>query len=219
MDVIVRDQPPEAAKVFAEHYQKTFELTYEHWQQRNRLFVALLLTIGGGTLVASDETVRHLFLDWLAGQINTDPAALYTSFPFDLAQAILTSVVFYLMFNLYHRALSVLRNYQYLDAVEGDIRRQMALDAAAVIFTREGKFYWQSRTLFSGLAKWVYVILLLILLTAFFVLNLPPLAFDSIRSILMSLIKLAGLVMTAIYYLGFVLSSFNLDRRIAGTGR
>ena len=40
----------EQAKAITEHYQKTFELTHEMWKERNRLFVYLVLTTGGGLL-------------------------------------------------------------------------------------------------------------------------------------------------------------------------
>jgi hypothetical protein len=33
-------------QVLTEHYQKSFELTYEMWKERNKIFVYLIITSG-----------------------------------------------------------------------------------------------------------------------------------------------------------------------------
>jgi hypothetical protein len=42
---------PVNVDVLATHYQKTFEVTYEYWKERNKLFVILVLTAGIGLLL------------------------------------------------------------------------------------------------------------------------------------------------------------------------
>ena len=41
----------ENTELWTEHYQKTYELTYELWKQRNVTFLALLGVIGVATLL------------------------------------------------------------------------------------------------------------------------------------------------------------------------
>ncbi len=41
----------DAADILTKHYQKTFELTYEIWKQRNKTFLVLVAVIGAGTLL------------------------------------------------------------------------------------------------------------------------------------------------------------------------
>ena len=46
-------------ELLTEHYQKTYELTYNLWKQRNKTFLVLLGVIGAATLLtfgAADRT-------------------------------------------------------------------------------------------------------------------------------------------------------------------
>jgi hypothetical protein len=105
------------AQILAEHYQKTYELTYELWKQRNQTFLILLAVIGAATLLTFGATQTNpLLVRWIAKGLDiTDKQEIQDlgkSFPFGLLQSLLLVVVFYLVVNLYHRALYVLRNYQ-----------------------------------------------------------------------------------------------------------
>jgi hypothetical protein len=86
--------------------------------------------------------------------------ALQRSFPFALLHGVLLIVVFYLMVNLCHRALYVLRSYAYLGALEREIRESLGLKGDSAAFTRESDFYWSRRPWLLATVKWVYVILL-----------------------------------------------------------
>src|SRR5712692_6154591 len=154
----------DTTEILANHYQRTFELTYELWKQRNRTFLALVSVIGAGTLLTFRAAQANpLLVYWIAkllGLSDKDSiAALGKSFPFGLLQSLLLIVVFYLMVNLYHRALYVLRNYRYLGALEREIRKQLGLEAESCSFTRESSFYWSDRPPLLGGVKWFYIVL------------------------------------------------------------
>lgn len=161
------------AEALVEHYQKTYELTYEMWRQRNRTFLLLLGVIGVATLLTfRAPEANSLLVDLIRKLLDvSDPARideLRKSFPFGLLQSILLIAVFYLMVNLYHRALYVLRNYSYLSKVEQEIRQELGLAGGTVSFTRESTFYWGGRHgSLLGLVKWVYIAFLGLLLVAF----------------------------------------------------
>lgn len=166
--------PSERGDALVEHYQKTYELTFELWQQRNRIFLLLLAVIGVATLLTFEvPQANSLLVDFLAALASVQDEArideLRDGFPFGLLQAIILMVVFYLMVNLYHRAAYVLRNYRYLAELEREIRAELALDPEAVAFSRESSFYWRDRdqSKLSGLVKWAYIGLLGLLLVVF----------------------------------------------------
>src|SRR6266404_1560775 len=103
-----RKMTPAAALV--QHYQKTYELTYEMWKQRNRTFLLLLGVIGVATILTfRAPQANSLLVDLIRKLLDvSEPARideLRNSFPFGLLQSILLVAVFYLMVNLYHRAL------------------------------------------------------------------------------------------------------------------
>lgn len=169
---VLPDKIKGIADIVVEHYQKTYELTYEFWKQRNRIFLILIGVIGIATLLTfSPREANSLLVDWIAKLLNVTDAErieeLHKSFPFGLLQSILLIVIFYLMVNLYHRALYVLRNYQYLGALEFEIRKYLSVQEDTVSFTRESSFYWKNRPLLLGTVKWVYIVLLGILLFTF----------------------------------------------------
>jgi len=69
------DNVADVAKVLAEHYQKTFDLTYELWMQRNRTFLVLLGVIGVATLLTfRTPEANSPLVGWVAVIIGaTDP--------------------------------------------------------------------------------------------------------------------------------------------------
>jgi hypothetical protein len=120
--VAVTGSTPE---ILVDHHQKTYELTFEMWKQRNRTFlisVATLFTFGV-------PVANSLLVDLVANSVGLSDEKriiqLRSSFPFGLLQSALLIAVFYLMVNLYHRALYVLRNYSYLSKVEDEIRQHL----------------------------------------------------------------------------------------------
>ena len=50
-EILVEVNAKTTAQLLAEHYQKTYELTYEFWKQRNRTFILLIGVIGVATLL------------------------------------------------------------------------------------------------------------------------------------------------------------------------
>ena len=161
----------EKSELLVSHYQSTYELTYKLWGQRNRTFLILIAVIAVATLLTfSAKDATPLLVDWIAKLLDIDDKdrieELNKGFPFALLQGILLSVVFFLMVNLFHRALYVLRNYAYLGALEREIRTSLSINNG-VAFTRESEFYWSERPKLLGTVKWFYVILLGGLLSAF----------------------------------------------------
>lgn len=133
------------------HYDKTYDLTYKLWEQRNRLFLILVGVIGAATLLTyrAPET-DSLLVDLVAKSVGVSDnekrvEQLRTGFPFAVLQSILLLVIFYLMVNLFHRALYVLRNYAYLGALEVEIRNDLKVNEGSIAFTRESTFYWDKR--------------------------------------------------------------------------
>ena len=162
----------EAPGILAEHYQKTFELTLSTWEQRNRTFLILLGVVGAAALLTFNVSqAQPLLVDVIANVLGIDDAArradLRTSFPYGLIQSILLMVVLYLMLILYHRTTLIIRNYQYLAAVEAELREGLELEPRSVSFTREGTFYRHAPHILS---KWIavtYVLMLGVLLASF----------------------------------------------------
>ncbi len=162
----------EVGKLLIEHYQKTNELTFKLWQQRNNTFIILLGVIGAATLLTFRvPQAEPLLVDIISKLVGiTDSARiaeLRVGFPFGLIQSIVLVVVFYLVVNLNHRASYVLRNYRYLAGLEQEIRSR--LNPPSIAFTRESTFYWSDRkqSRVWGAVKWVYLGMLGFVLLAF----------------------------------------------------
>src|SRR5258708_1324692 len=86
------------AEILAEHYQKTYELTYELWKQRNQTFLILLAVIGAATLLTFSPTQTNpLLVRWSAKVLDVtdkqDIRELGRSFPFGLLHSLLLVVV------------------------------------------------------------------------------------------------------------------------------
>ncbi len=209
-------------ELIAEHYQKTYELTHDLWQQRNSLLLFLLATIGLASLLTFHAPGIERFLVAITAsglQIEETSGAYATfqsNFPFGVLQGILLFFVFYLMSNLYHRSVHVSNNYRYLGELEREIRAELGVAAGNVAFTREGDFYWDNRPRLLGWTKFVYIILLALLLGAFFIGR----ACDDwhTRNLLLGVVDLAGFVPTLIYYIGYVDSSLDLNRQEVPAG-
>ena len=128
--------------------------------------------MGAATLLTFNVSqAQPLLVDVIANVLGIDDAArradLRTSFPYGLIQSILLMVVLYLMLILYHRTTLIIRNYQYLAALEAELREGLGLDPASLSFTREGTFYRRAPHILS---KWIavtYVLMLGVLLAAF----------------------------------------------------
>ncbi|UCF05213.1 MAG: hypothetical protein JSV33_15045 [bacterium] len=162
----------EKHELLAEHYQKTYELTYQLWSQRNKIFILLLVVIGVAAILTYRPADTYpLLVAWLAKLLGIEGEArimaLQRSFPFALLHGILLLIVFYLMVNLCHRALYVLRSYAYLGALEQEIRESLGIAEGSAGFTRESHFYWSNRPWLLSTAKWVYVVLLGVFLGVF----------------------------------------------------
>lgn len=204
----------QTAEILAEHYQKTYEQTYDFWKERNRLFLLLLGVIGVGTILTFRVSqAESLMVDLVARLVGVEGEdrlkELRQGFPLGVLHSIILIVVFYLMVNLYHRALFVLRNYQYLGILEAEIRHELKLAKESSSFTRESTFYWGNRSRLSGSVKWVYIAILGLLLLAF----LGSRTHDDFCSgnILLGLVDLAISGATLFFYFAYLRSSVSLD--------
>ena len=212
----------ENPQLLTEHYQKTYELTYELWKQRNITFLVLLGLIGAATLLTfAPARTNPLLIAWIAkilGMTESDRIAeLQKSFPFAILQSLLLVAVFYLMVNLYHRALYVLRNYRYLGELEREIREQLKLSADSVSFTRENTFYWSDRAPLLGAVKWVYIFFVGALLFAF----LGGRTYHDFNAgnIPLGSVDLAISLPTVVFFVAYAYSSVHLDTAEKVVGR
>lgn len=159
-------------KLLVEHYQKTSELTYRYWTQRNRTFLIMIAVIGVGTLLTYRASEANpILVIWAANALNITDATkikeFRDGFPFALCQAVLLTAVFYLMVSLYHRSVCVSRSYEYLGLLEGEIRECLSISAGRMGFARESGFYWNDRPWLLDWIKYFYTLLLGVLLIAF----------------------------------------------------
>ena len=204
----------ESIQAITEHYQKTFEVTDELWKERNRLFVFLAIASGIGLLLLLPlPEVSRLLVDAIAKLLGiTDPVRvnqLYADFPLDILLSILLVIVFYLMQKLNSTNLSVLRNYLYLGAMEGEIRQNLGLPKESVSFTREGSFYWGRRSPMQAMSKWYYILVLLIVLLPF--LTLKIIRDFSPLNIIMMLVDGIITVLTLLYFWDYARSAIKMD--------
>jgi hypothetical protein len=165
------------ADILAEHYQKTFEMTLDFWEKRNRTFLILLSFVGIGTLLTFHVSqAEPMLVDYVLHVLDVKGddrvAEIRKSFPYGLIQSIIMIVILYLMVQIYHRTTTITRSYEYLSAIEDDIRDKLSLNEESRSFTREGKFYWSS---VSKSTRWIgvaYILMLGILLVAFIVMRI-----------------------------------------------
>lgn len=202
------------ASVVAAHYQNSVDLAYATWKDRNKLFVALVLTAGLGLLLLLQvPTTDSLLVAAIAKFLNiTDPTArenLLKTFPFDILLSGVLVSMFYLMQRLYSTNLSVMRTFIYLGALEDEIRGYLGLSADSISFTREGKFYWGKRTFTQKISKWYYVIVLFVILIPFMFFKLR--ADFAQANWLITSVDLIVSLMTAFYWREYARSSVSLD--------
>jgi hypothetical protein len=211
---------PVDADVLADHYQKTFEVTSENLKERNKLFVFLVLTAGIGLMLllrvpTADALIVAAIAKFLGITDETAKATLQASFPFHILLSGFLVVMFYFMQRLYSTNLSVMRNYQYLGAMEAEIRNHMHLPVNSISFTREGSFYWGKRRMMQKASKWLYIIVLFIVLVPFIAfkiqadLNPENLAWPTWIILLVDVIVS---LMTILYWLEYSYSSIRLDK-------
>jgi len=205
------DQP---IQMMTDHYQKTFEITYEQWKERNRLFIFLVIVSGIGLLLLLPvPEMNKLLVDAIAKLLGiTDQGRitqLYTDFPLDVLLSLFLVVIFYLMQKLYSTNLSVLRNYLYLGAVEREIRQHLKLAGQSVAFTREGNFYWGRRTWMQNFSKWYYIVIILIVLLPFLYFKL--LNDFAAKNVIMGILDGVVSILTLLYLWEYSFSAVRLD--------
>lgn len=162
----------ETYKLTAEHYQKTYELTLQMWEQRNTTFLLVLVVVGGATMLTFNVSqAEPLLVDILAKIVGITDASrmadLRRSFPYGLVQSTLLMTILYLMVILYHRTVFIQRCYLYLGAIEPELKRGLGLPADSVAFTRESKFYHDHKAPFARFVAATYIGMLGALLLAF----------------------------------------------------
>lgn len=119
-------------------------------------------------LTFSPEAGNTLLIALIAKSLDiADSAVPRASISMTVLQGIILLVVFYFMVNLYHLSHQVIRNYQYLGALEQEVRAQLNPGAESALFTREGTFYWKHRPPLWSCVRWTYIVLLGGLLTTF----------------------------------------------------
>ncbi len=164
------------AEIIAQHYQKTFEFTLALWKERNRIFLILLFVVGVGTLLTFNVSqAEPLLVDFIAKFFNVDTKErlkeLQVSFPYGLIQSVILMIVLYLMIQLYHRTITINRNYSYLSYLENEIRSELQINQNEISFSRESTFYWGASPSFSKQIGIAYIVILGILLLAFLVMR------------------------------------------------
>ena len=197
-------------KLLADHYQKTFELTLKVWEQRNRTFLILLVTVGAASLLTFNVAqAQPLLADLISKLAGIEDAArraeLRNSFPYGLIQSILLMAVLYLTLILYHRTTFILQSYAYLPEVENELRAATGIGAEMVSFSREGSFYRTHRPAFGKLIGGTYVVMLGLLLSAFCIARI----YGDIKSSQFLFAAVDSLISLAIlpFYFGYARSS------------
>jgi len=200
--------------VLAGHYQKTFEVAYDYWKERNKLFVILVLTAGMGLLLlmhvptADSLLVAAIakFLDITDQAVKTD---LLEKFPFNILLSGFLVVMFYLMQRLYSTNLSVMRTFLYLGALEKEIQPHLGLPTGSISFTREGSFYWGRRSRIQAMSKYYYVVVLFIILAPF--IGFKLIADLESPNLLVIAVDVVVSIMAILYWWAYARSSFRLD--------
>lgn len=160
-------------QILADHYQKTFEVSYELWKQRNKLYFLLLGVVGAGVLLTfQTPQANSLLVDWIANLIGVRTAAriaeIRNEFPFAILHGIIGLAIFYILVILYQHTRLINHDYAYLADLESELRKEFPLGEKSMFFTREST-YARGRSYRSGrLIALTYVISLGLLLLAFF---------------------------------------------------
>lgn len=205
-------------EVIANHYQKTYEVAYENWKERNKIFIFLVLTaIVGLLLLQRGDLVNELFVKYVQKYFElklpddeTLIDAISRTVPFSLMQSGILVAMFYFMQRLHATNLTVMRTYKYLSILENEIQPYLGLPGKSGSFTRESKFYWNNRVFMQTMSKWSYVVVLFVLLIPFMVFKLAsdfgvaPITITAVDTIVSAL--------TFAYWVDYARSAFKLDK-------
>ncbi len=203
--------------VLAGHYQKTFEVAYDYWKERNKLFVTLVLTAILGLLIIQRGSLVNVLLvkyvvKYFALSEQTDQkliAEIGTTIPFSLVLSGILIAMFYFMQRLYSTNLSVMRTFMYLGALETEVRKHLGLPAESISFTREGSFYWGRRSRIQAMSKYYYVVVLFIILVPF--IGFKLIADLESPNLLVIAVDVVVSIMAILYWWAYARSSFRLD--------
>ena len=83
----------------AEHYQKTFEMNYQTWRDRNNYFLTLVAVLAGATLLFSlgKSDASSIIVIWIGNLIGlkeSQPNPFASSANFELLQLLVLAVIF-----------------------------------------------------------------------------------------------------------------------------
>jgi hypothetical protein len=204
------------ARALIGHYDKTFDVTWQLWGQRNRTFLMLLLVICLANLITNDEFLRLLInaaLGYLTGNKTTE-VDFKETIPYQTIQIVMLILVFYYMVTIYHRSATVLRNYAYLDKIEQEIRVALQLTEDDVAFTREGGFYWTKRPFLFSSVKYFYTIIVLGLIGLYYYARVTR-DYAKWDQVMVAADVVVG-IPTAIVFLAYASQTLQLDRRRKG---
>lgn len=164
-------EPSKTSELLVEHYQKTYELTYEMWRERNRLFPTLAAVIGGAMILAfhvpQAESLFAAILGSLLRLDTTGQQAIQQGLSYQILQTVLMVVVFHLVLDLYRHNQDITRNYKYLAGMEAEIRQTMGFGADRVAFSREDVFYRSHKAALLGGVRFAYTLVLGVMLALF----------------------------------------------------
>ncbi|MFZ5857682.1 MAG: hypothetical protein ACOYZ6_12690 [Chloroflexota bacterium] len=205
-------------EVLADHYQKTYEVAYENWKERNKLFTFLVLTAIVGLLILQrGDMVNELFVKYVQKYFELKfpddeilIRAISKSVPFSLVQSGILVAMFYFMQRLHATNLTVMRTYKYLAILENEIQPYLGLPGKSGSFTRESKFYWDNRVFMQTMSKWSYVVVLFVLLIPFMYFKL---ASDiGLAPITITAVDIIVSVLTFAYWFDYARSAIKLDK-------
>ncbi|MGC6656922.1 hypothetical protein [Pantoea sp. EEL5] len=167
----VSDKMISGTDLIVEHYNKTYDLTFNLWEARNKILLSLFLCIGVTVFLTFNVAeAQPLLIDIITKSIGITDAAriseLRKSFPYSVVHSALLLVIMYLIINLYHRSAFIHRNYAYLSKLEEEIRFRLSIKKTSKVFSRESTFYNENKTFASKYIGVIYV-----LVVSFFVLS------------------------------------------------
>lgn len=158
-------------ELIVDHYNKTYDLTFNLWEARNKILLCLFLCIGITVFLTFNVAeAQPLLIDIITKSIGITDASriseLRKSFPYSVVHSALLLIIMYLIINLYHRSAFIHRNYVYLSKLEEDIRSRLSINQESKVFSRESAFYDENKTFASKYIGVIYV-----LVVSFFVLS------------------------------------------------
>ena len=210
----IHDQA-KTADFLVEHYQKTYELTHELWNDRNRSFPVLAGVIALAAILAAFPDPRSLFnigLSILFKVSDTQQAALQsalnsiqTDYFYQLLQTALLAVILHLLLDLYRRNQDIARNYLYLAEMEKEIRAALGFGSGRFPFSREDIFYkTHIQSILLKRVRLVYNSALGALLLLYFILRVGhPISFTNQILVLFTIVNILLAVPTIAYFLDY----------------